>query len=1767
MLKKLLAIILCLTMCLSLFPMSAFAEGEVREEETDAAVPTEEIPEEGTDEAAEPNGETAGADPEAEEAPEECGEPAEAGQEEDFLTQAESGDPAAPNFSISTTVSVPGPGQQDNDLLFDAYLYSLFYPGEVEAEGETAGRGLTGPDRILYDHFRTVFEEVAAGERQSTEFSLTASDLGLQTSWTEAELGVTAFLDEDGHYTKETLDALTNLLFGNARRVLIAVLTDCPYEQYWYDKTVGMRLSLRNNSLSFGYDPILGCDILNITGSLNYAFEVAAGYRGDDAYSTDPVAVTTAKNAVENARAILEEYEDADNYHKLLGYKNAVCSLVSYNQAALEPGYQDKDAWQLIWVFDGDDTTNVVCEGYSKAFQYLCDQTVFSGNICCYTVSGTMNGGTGEGRHMWNIVRMEDRNNYLVDVTNCDAGSIGADDLLFLAGYTDGDADSGYRFTCHGRSLAYVYGDDTRNCYAAELVLAGSGYDPSAAPVITASGTCGEHLTWTLDDEGTLTVSGYGEMENWADYAERPWNAVVNQITDIVIEPDVTGIGDSAFFGFSGLTAVEIPDSVTHIGLSAFYGCGSLTEVRYLGSYQQWIEIFMDDDNECLQDADISFAVKSLIARAEEKNVTVPHGEAATLTVLVTPIEDGDTLHYEWQSITTWTADGNPEFDYIDNDSNVLVTGPVTRRTEYSCWVSDQNGNCAQAHFTVDYERPDGYTGSSIQWSVSGGVLTLSGSGEMWDYYFENGVQAPWLAFDDEITAVVVGQGITGIGSYAFAYLPNLASVSLPEGLTRLGSNAFADCVALREIALPSTLREIDDYAFYGCGLTGIIIPEGVTKLGNAAFMGCTALQSVTIPQSTVTIGSGCFAGCSGLMTVYYSGTEEAWNNIVIETGNRPLEDADIHSNHTHVPGGAVHEHEVPATCTAAGSYDEVVYCTGCGEELSRETKTIEKLTHQTALQNAKAPTHEEEGYTGDLVCTLCGEIIERGESVPVLEEDAVLPDFSAIALDRSYVLMNAGEDESLNLVVPEDFDSEWYDYVTWAVESAGDGTVVKLTGYGEFRALAKGTAYVTASIAAGDEVYAVRCRVDVVGGSGTGGEDDNPVYEEAVKQYGVTLPVQKVTAELFRTDYTAVEFVINLVQNGRTETQDADSMIAEDLPDVTDNGVAVFSAEFADETVRGLFDVKGADDRTLLIVPTGFALNTGATAPKSILSKYTSAVTLTLSETDPETGDKLKVTTPELTLTVKKSTPKVKAKAVKLNAYLEDEKEIEFAGGTVSSFTVSKYPAGNWLKVTPGEGTVTYIGTPAPAKAVKGTVTLLATVDGWAIRQPVTLSVQAATAKPKLSFSPSGLTLKPKTDDTASTAWTITPAVFEDCPVSISRIAEGKNDAVNTGAPESFTTDGLVCELADGRLLVSTTSDFDDTAARTFKVYLSVDGNEYPVTVKTLKQSAAPKLTVKAAGSIESLVPGSFVSLNVSAKNYNAAALAGKLHVEIRQVNAATKEEGHVPDGLFEFVPDQNPIVIQAARPVPEGYTYSAVVSADVGTDVKPVTVKLPVKWTAEAKLPVTVTLKASGSIDVVRPGSAITLTPTVRNGYGYTLDESSLIFYKKVGKSFAALDDAENPFTVEMKDGVFLIRLRKDSGLDHTKIKYAVGLKVDAEGWDGARSGQTKSQTALTVKMGKVKFTQSAKSIQLLKNDVYSSGTVAVTAADPAVTGISKFTWNNSLYDVQKLGQNRFVISYKGPTDKKNMKDTTLKLSVWLDGNETAKANGTVSIKVVFR
>ena len=99
---------------------------------------------------------------------------------------------------------------------------------------------------------------------------------------------------------------------------------------------------------------------------------------------------------------------------------------------------------------------------------------------------------------------------------------------------------------------------------------------------VVDSGTCGaegDNLTWTLTDDGTLTISGTGEMADYTSYPYSPWYSYSDDIHVVVIKEGVTSIGESAFRGCIGLTSLVIPNGVTSIGNWAFRGCSGLTSV------------------------------------------------------------------------------------------------------------------------------------------------------------------------------------------------------------------------------------------------------------------------------------------------------------------------------------------------------------------------------------------------------------------------------------------------------------------------------------------------------------------------------------------------------------------------------------------------------------------------------------------------------------------------------------------------------------------------------------------------------------------------------------------------------------------------------------------------------------------------------------------------------------------------------------------------------------------------------------------------------------------------------------------------------------------------------------------------------------------------------------------------------------------------------------------------------------------------------------
>lgn len=363
----------------------------------------------------------------------------------------------------------------DNDELFAGYVEKLFYNEGISTYANWGEKRLEGTDRQVYDILKSAVIEIAGGTRKSTVITIPLKTLGgVRTEWTSADAGVAI-----GYPVSDEAMQAIMLKVVDINKVLSYLMVDCPYELYWYKKTGRKDEKYRGTTMkgpSFSYGP--GSGKVTISGELSFSMAVVNAYQGSAEYTMDTQKAASVQTAVKNAKAIVTKHANKADDDKLRAYMEEICNLVSYNKAASESGYVEKygygDPWQLIYVFDGNTTTNVVCEGYAKAFQYLCDLSSFTGDVTCYTVNGTMAGGTGAGGHMWNIVTLEGKN-YLVDVTNCDSGTAGAPDKLFLAG-TTGSINSGYTFSDVG--VKYVYDNNMQDMYGDILTLAPSSYKP-----------------------------------------------------------------------------------------------------------------------------------------------------------------------------------------------------------------------------------------------------------------------------------------------------------------------------------------------------------------------------------------------------------------------------------------------------------------------------------------------------------------------------------------------------------------------------------------------------------------------------------------------------------------------------------------------------------------------------------------------------------------------------------------------------------------------------------------------------------------------------------------------------------------------------------------------------------------------------------------------------------------------------------------------------------------------------------------------------------------------------------------------------------------------------------------------------------------------------------------------------------------------------------------------------------------------------------------
>lgn len=379
-----------------------------------------------------------------------------------------------PDGSVQVTEELRPVAQNmpDNDELFGEYASQFFYEENTSAPPATsiAENVLSGVQQALYEEMKAKITNIAA-KGGSTKFKIT-SDLGLrwQTSSSMPAVG------------REAGKKFNSL---NTGKILTCLLADCPYELYWYEKTQMTQWTYNYSVTVSG-----GRRIAQIT-DLTVSMPVCNGY-ANSRYQVSASMVKVAKNAADNARWIVDEFKNLPEIQKLIAYKEMICYLTDYNYDAVSGSYGDSygDPWQLIWVFDGDDSTKVVCEGYSKAFQYLCDLS----DITCYTVTGKMDGGTGAGAHMWNIVEQDGRY-YLADITNSDEGTAGENGELFLHTPYSGSISKGYTYKTENGNIYFWYDQTTKNTYGtgskSVLQMTKKDYEVDYATIKPAKPTLG----------------------------------------------------------------------------------------------------------------------------------------------------------------------------------------------------------------------------------------------------------------------------------------------------------------------------------------------------------------------------------------------------------------------------------------------------------------------------------------------------------------------------------------------------------------------------------------------------------------------------------------------------------------------------------------------------------------------------------------------------------------------------------------------------------------------------------------------------------------------------------------------------------------------------------------------------------------------------------------------------------------------------------------------------------------------------------------------------------------------------------------------------------------------------------------------------------------------------------------------------------------------------------------------------------------------------
>lgn len=321
----------------------------------------------------------------------------------------------------------------------------------------------------------------------------------------------------------------------------------------------------------------------------------------------------------------------------------------------------------------------------------------------------------------------------------------------------------------------------------------------SASAIIVKSGECGDNVTYTLDDDGLLKISGSGNMNDY--YIGNSPFYLNKDIKEIVIGDGVTSIGDCAFWGCSSLTSIEIPDGVTSIGMSVFDSCSSLTSIE--------IPVGVTS----LKDF-VFYGCSSLTS------ITIPEG----LTSI------GGGVFQNCSSLTSIaipagvTSIGSSAFESCSSLTSIAILAGVTSIGESAfkdciklntiyCYKNSTADKYTDYPSIAKKVYLDDATTTAFNFNSSTGTITgYSGS--------EKVVNIP---------SNIGGIYVKAIGENAFKNNTDIETVIIPEGVSSIEDFAFYKCTGLKYVSIPESVTSVSEDGFYRCGALNVTCKKGST--------------------------------------------------------------------------------------------------------------------------------------------------------------------------------------------------------------------------------------------------------------------------------------------------------------------------------------------------------------------------------------------------------------------------------------------------------------------------------------------------------------------------------------------------------------------------------------------------------------------------------------------------------------------------------------------------------------------------------------------------------------------------------------------------------------------------------------------------------------------------------------------------------------------------------------------------------------------------